>query len=444
MIGKDVECRVVTPIISKGMDFSVNQNPRYKIYSFELRPQSIKGILHFWFRAIAPRVIDICRLNLSNIRNENERKELEKLYGKEKYRGLKFLESMIFGSQNGKAPFGLVVEYNQTDTVLVGSIGLDNKQREKFEPSLELKNLSYPLYGTYYLSTSSPKDNFVCKCLKSGSTFKLRFFVKDELTWNVIYSLLKIVSVLSGFGAKTTKGFGQFEIINDKDFQREKYTNLSEIKKLISQVEKTLTDYIKEYDKNKLIEFGKSTVSDFPNLTDSAFEFYDPIETGTQWHDVMSKLYRASRDSKGWYRQLKYDLRKVKQENTPKRDVVKNLIECLEGRLKNVEISPAILGMPLQYQRLRSKINKVTFYPKVPGEIKDRGRKPSPLRIIINKSGANWAAYGLLLKSKLTNDDELIYDDSSNFDAKLTTNFGQLSEKIKESINKGGRNHWHR
>jgi CRISPR-associated protein Cmr1 len=444
VIEKNVECKVITPIISKSMNFFVNSNPRYKIYSFELRPQSVKGVLHFWFRAIAPRVINIYKLNLSNIRNENERKELEKFCEKEKYSGLKFLESMIFGSQNEKAPFGLIVGYNQEDTIPVGSIVLDNKQRKKFEPNLGLKNLSYPFYGTYYLSTSNPEDNFVCKCLKSSSTFKLRFFVKNELTWNVLYSLLKIVSVLSGFGAKTTKGFGQFEIINDKDFHREKYTKLPEIKKLVFQVEKALTDYVEEYDKNGLIELGESTVSDFPNLTDNAFEFYGPIETGTQWHDVMSEIYRASRNSKGWYRQLKYDLRKINQESTPKRDAVKNLIECLEERSKNVEISPAILGMPLQYQRLKARISKITFYPKVPGETDDKGRKPSPLRIIINKSGRSWAAYGLLLKSKLTNDEKLICGISSDFEAKLTTTFDQLNGKIEESISKGGRNHWHR
>ncbi|HEY8543342.1 MAG TPA: type III-B CRISPR module RAMP protein Cmr1 [Pseudothermotoga sp.] len=440
VINKPVECKVITPIISKSLNFSVNGSPSYKIYHFELRPQSIKGVLHFWFRAIAPRVIDIYTLNFHNIADKDERKKLEKLYEKEKYKGLKFLESMIFGSQNEKAPFGLIVKYDQGDTAPIDSIRLDNK-KEKSEPDLVLKKLSYPLYGTYYTSKSNPKDNFVCSCLKPESTFELKFFVKDELTWNVIYSLLKIVSVLSGFGAKTTKGFGQFEIINDKDFHREKYTNLFEIEKLISQVEEALTDYIKEYDKNKLIEFGKIDVSDFPNLTDDAFKFFGPIATGTQWHDIMSKLYYVSRSSKGWYRQLKFDLRKLNQEETPKFDAVKNLIECLEGRLKQVEISPAILGMPLQYQRLKSRVSKITFYPKVPGETNDRGRKPSPLRIIINKSGQGYTAYGLLLKSKLTSDKELIYDISSNFNAKLTTTFDQLSGKIEKSINKGGRSH---
>lgn len=448
MISKQVKCKVVTPIISKSMDFSENQSPVYKIYSFELRPQSVKGVLHFWFRAIAPRVIDIYKLNFDNIKNEDRRKELEKIYKKENYKGLKFLESMIFGSQNQKAEFCLIVKYSREDTVPIVEITFDrnNKKKLRFNINLQLtnkKDLLYPLYGTYLLSRNQ-RDNFVCECLKPQSIFKLVFLAKDEYTWNVIYSILKIVSVLSGFGAKTTKGFGQFEIINDKDFHRGEYVSKEKIEELIKQAEKALIGYINENDKDRLIVLGKSSVPEFPNLAEGSFEFYGLLETGTEWSEVMSRLYYLSRSNRGWYRQLKYSLRKMNQKINQKensnRDAVKDLIECLEGRSKEVEISPAILGMPLQYQKLKSRVEKITFYPKVPGEEDDRGRKPSPLKIIINKSGQHWAAYGLLLKSKLTSDEQLIYDISSDFKAKLTTTFDELDEKIKKN-EEGGRNH---
>lgn len=438
VIERCVKCKVVTPIISRGFDFK-DEN-MYKIYRFELRPQSIKGVLHFWFRAVAPRVINVYEINFGNIPNDTERKNLQKSYELEKLKGLKYLESMIFGSQTQKAPFGLTVEYDKKNIEAIGKFERSDG-RFKFKHDFAPNDLLYALYGTY---SEKNNERFVVSYLKPDSHFTLKFIVKDEFTWNVIYSLLKIISVLSGFGAKVTKGFGQFEIL-DKDFSRSKYVSTSEIEKLLDQTGKTLIEYIKEYDKSKLISLEKSNIfdSEFPNLANGAYEFFGPIVKDTRWDNAMSKLYYISRHSRGWYRQLKYDLRKVNQKGTLKCDAVKNLIDCLEGRSRQVEISPAILGMPLQYQRLHSEIKRVTFYPYAPGENNNNvGRKPSPLRIIINRHDQSWAAYGLLLKSKVTNYEELIYliynDEKVEFKAQLKTTFDQLGQKIKENIKQGG------
>lgn len=445
VINKQVECKVITPIISKGIQFTEDPRFRYKIYDFELRPQSVKGVLHFWFRAVAPRVIDIYSLKFDNIPNKEQRRQLEKLYDKEKCKGLKYLESMIFGSQNEKAPFGLIVDYDKSFTGPIGRFEYDKSGKLKFTVNTTNResNFQYALYGTYLLTRDKKDESFVSSWLKPGQTFKLRFFLRNEQVWNVVYSLLKLVCVLSGFGAKITKGFGQFEVINDKSFMRSQYTNSSQINNLLDQVASAIKQFIEAFDKQKLIKLGKSQIQElaFPNLLDNSFVFLGPIVRSGSWEGVMNELYKQSRNAPGWYKQLKKDLRNLNQQKSKMPDAVKNLIECLNEREKQVEISPAIMGMPLQYQRLKAKINKITFYPYVPGESNNRGRKPSPLRIIINRNSQGWAAYGLLLKSKLTNEEKLVYDFSGKFDAKLTTTFGQLTEKIKENIEKGGRRH---
>lgn len=420
MIEKIVTCKVVTPIISKGLGFM--QSGDHKIYHFELRPQSIKGVLHFWFRAVAPRIIDVRELNFENVKDE----ELRKIYGNLEYKGLRYFESLIFGSQEQKAPFGLGVQYNSNETIEIGRIedGKLRVENQEFD-----KDILYALYGTYY-ATKRPNDNFVEKCLKSGSSFKLRFWVRDEDTWRVIVSLLKIVSVLGGFGAKTTKGFGQFEITQLDDepkFDRSKYVTDREIQELLKETECVLKNYIEKFDENNLLILRKSTQVDFPNLLDESFNFSKSLVSPprSNWKEVMKELYRQF----GFYRQLKRDLRYLNKDG--QKDTVKKLINCLNGFGREVTVFPAVLGMPLQYQRLKCKIKKVIFFPYVPGEKGNKGRKPSPLRIIINRDKNGWTAYALLLKSKVTNDERLEHDSKAAFQAKLTITVDDLKKKTR-------------
>ncbi|MCX7813808.1 MAG: hypothetical protein N2250_09185 [Pseudothermotoga sp.] len=125
-------------------------------------------------------------------------------------------------------------------------------------------------------------------------------------------------------------------------------------------------------------------------------------------------------------------------------DVVKVLIACLNGQSKEVNVFPALLGMPLQYQNLKSEVSKVTFYPYVRGEINDRGRKPSPLRIIINTGKAQrdrWAAYFLILKSKVTQDNSLKHDPEKSFSSKLTLTVDDLVNLLNNFKSEGGVSH---
>ncbi len=417
MVVKTVTCRAVTPIISRGLDYTKVRD--YKVYSFELRPQSVKGVLHFWFRAVAPRVIDVRNLNFESVKDEGQRKKLQKIYGTLEYKGLMYLESLVFGSRECKAPFGLSVEYKPSDVVEIGRV-----EDGKFKiNNLEFdREILYAVYGTYYYTkkVEEMEKNFVEKCLKANATFELKFYFKNEDVKEVIFSLLKLISVLGGLGAKTTKGFGQFEIksFDDEDgcFDRSNYVTKEDILKLLGSFEDSLKKYIEKFDEKKLLILSKSGNVEFPNLLDESFEFSNPlVGSKRDWKEVMRELYRQN----GWYRQLKRELRFFKKQNQ-RQDVVRKLINCLEGKEKEVDIFPAVLGLPLQYQRLKSRIEKVTFFPYVPGEEEDRGRKPSPLRIIINRGGNGWTAYALLLKSKITEEERLKYNIRANFQAKLT------------------------
>lgn len=440
MIEKTVKCETITPLISRSLDFTMANNNDYKIYNFELRPQSVKGVLHFWFRAVAPRIIDVFKLNFDNVKSEERKKEIQKIYGEMEYKGLRYLESLIFGSQEQKAPFGLSVRYNTRDVIEIGEI-----QGSKFSvKSKEFeKSFLYALYGTY----ATAKERFVVRCLKSHANFELIFRVKNEDLWEVILSLLKLVSVLGGFGAKTTKGFGQFKIVriegeNTSNFDRSKYTTKGEIQSLLKETEDILRKYIKKFDTDELLRLEKSSNIDFPNLLDESFEFFESTVTGREdWKKVMEELYKISQDAQrnGVYKKIKLKLRYYRQS-----DVVKVLIACLNGQSKEVNVFPALLGMPLQYQNLKSEVSKVTFYPYVRGEINDRGRKPSPLRIIINTGKAQrdrWAAYFLILKSKVTQDNSLKHDPEKSFSSKLTLTVDDLVNLLNNFKSEGGVSH---
>ncbi|MCX7813809.1 MAG: type III-B CRISPR module RAMP protein Cmr1 [Pseudothermotoga sp.] len=299
MIEKTVKCETITPLISRSLDFTMANNNDYKIYNFELRPQSVKGVLHFWFRAVAPRIIDVFKLNFDNVKSEERKKEIQKIYGEMEYKGLRYLESLIFGSQEQKAPFGLSVRYNTRDVIEIGEI-----QGSKFSvKSKEFeKSFLYALYGTY-ATTKERKERFVVRCLKSHANFELIFRVKNEDLWEVILSLLKLISVLGGFGAKTTKGFGQFKIVriegeNTFNFDRSKYTTKGEIQSLLKETEDILRKYIKKFDTDELLRLEKSSNIDFPNLLDESFEFFESTVTGREdWKKVMEELYKISQDA---------------------------------------------------------------------------------------------------------------------------------------------------
>lgn len=419
MTSNVVKCRVITPMFSRSLEL---EDEKKQIYKFELRPQSIKGVLHFWFRALAPRIIDIYNLDLSKLPPE-----LRAEYENEEFKGLKYIENMLFGSQNNRAPFSLLVNWKEYDTQTIGEVSQDNRGRNIFVFSNDLgRDASYPLYGMYDFNRRTGVTKLVNKYLKPGAMFTITVFTKDEPTWNVVFSILKLISVLSGFGAKTSKGFGEFEIV-DSRVDRNYYLSEENIKELIAETEKTVLKFINLKDKYRALIFGRSNNVLFPSLVDGKYRFFNTNIEASSLKQLVSMLYGTY--PRGWYRELKYRIRKHSGK-----DCVKELIKCIEREKGQADVNPAIIALPLQYQNLKVKSgnpNKITIFPK--NAIGEKGRKPGTLRIIVANQERKYRAYGLLLASKISEDDKLLHDlqDSYNFTLTYSVNFSDLIEEIE-------------
>lgn len=423
MIEKNVKCRVITPMFSRSLEL---ENERENIYKFELRPQSVKGVLHFWFRAVVPRVIDIYNLDLNKLPPE-----LRREYENEEYKGLKYVENLLFGSQNNKAPFSLLVDWKESDTQTIGRV-VQDRGRNNFLFSNDLgKDASYPLYGLYDYDRRTGATKLINKYLKPGAEFTITVFAKDEPTWDVVFSLIKLISVLSGFGSKTTKGFGEFEIIAPK-VERNSYLTEENVKRLISETERSIINFINSKDTNKALILDKSDKVLFPSLVEGKYTFFSINKTADKFGDLMTALYgmmtarvndRIVVKSRGWYRDLKYRMRKYGNNKT--KDCVKELIRCIERKERQADIAPAIIALPLQYQNLKvsNGPNKITIFPK--NAIGEKGRKPATLRIIIANQQGRYKPYGLLIVSKISEDNQLIHD-LSGFNLTYSAKFSDI------------------
>jgi CRISPR-associated protein Cmr1 len=390
------------------------------VYPFELRPQSVKGVLRFWFRAIAPCAIDI--YSLTNLKHDDQK-------GDDKtYDGLKLLESLIFGSQDMRAPFGLTVDWNDKGKPIghFENDRLENYRRPRFCSTIfngGQANINYVLYGLY---DSSDTENLrMYSYLPVGSTFEITFFMRDESIWSVLHELLRLVSVFSGFGAKTRKGFGEFEITKITDdegseeltFSRDSFLdakrdNLSSdgFKKFICDVANSIKEFAAKYN-----ERGKgpqfilkptyfNDAPEFPTFVRNIIHV-PPNLSYSDEKSLFEGLYKTKRNLKGLYPQAKQTLRK--QHN----DCVNDLVSALEGTKKEVNVPPTILGLPLQYYNLKSAKRKIkdfnklriTIYSSLAGLTDDEcGRKASPLFVSVHKRKNRYVPVFLILPSQIT------------------------------------------
>jgi len=415
---KTVTCKLVTPMFSRGAQEPIyNLEANAYVYPFELRPQSVKGVLRFWFRAIAPCAIDI--YSLTNLKHDDQKGD-----GKA-YDGLKLLESLIFGSQDMRAPFGLTVKWKDN----VKPIGyFENDSRCRFHSTIfngrqEKENINYILYGLY--DSSDIRNLRMYSYLPAGSTFEITFFMRDESIWPILRELLRLVSVFSGFGAKTRKGFGEFEITKITDdegsgestplrdsFLDAKRDNLSSdgFKKFICDVTNSIKEFAAKYN-----ERGKgpqfilkptyfNDVPEFPTFARNIIHVPPNLSYNDE-KSLFERLYKTTKNFKGLYPQAKQNLRK--QHN----DCVNDLVSALEGTKKEVNVPPTILGLPLQYYNLKSAKKKIkdfnklriTIYSSLAGLTDDEcGRKASPLFVSVHKQKNNYVPVFLILPSQIT------------------------------------------
>jgi CRISPR-associated protein Cmr1 len=155
-----INCEIITPLLMHGSD---GKTP-------ELREQSIKGVMRFWWRAIH-----------GNLSLEELRKQ----------------EAKIFGDTSNKSSFrmkirnkNLIVENNKT-----------------FYEGLQKEGIKYNFYSLIINKEASFIEN---------GCFELDLYFKDDDTKKEIIKVLNYINFFGNFGARSRRGAGSIKFNNNE------------------------------------------------------------------------------------------------------------------------------------------------------------------------------------------------------------------------------------
>ena len=361
------KCEAVTPMLSRSMN-----KKKENSWKFELRPQSVKGVMRFWFRALVPCVIDPDWY-------EGEHKKFE---------GLHRLESMIFGSQGEKSPFSLSVTYDDSDEPV------DNLTKDQ--------TLRNSLFGTFQMGKGDTSPSF--SFLKPGSTFTIKITYSKkvpEVQKDLTDSLISFISNYGGFGAKARDGYGSFRIVAGRGFEKKDFLNQP------SRSKELLSLYIKELSKDLVPskEIIDLTPYDFPTLAISREKV--AFVNSDDWRIIIRELTgRRTKDGEpiSRYSELKLnELRKYNEADDNLNPLRKAFFEHMAPS-KEFVLRTSIMGLPIIYQNVGQRPNTTgKAIITVSNSDDGTGRKASPLFISIHKAVNNsYFARILLMASKIS------------------------------------------
>ncbi|AEX84858.1 CRISPR type III-B/RAMP module RAMP protein Cmr1 [Marinitoga piezophila KA3] len=361
--------------------------------TFSLTPQSVRGVMRFWFRAVVPRVIDIHYYN-------GERKP---------YIGLKKAEELIFGSTERKSSFDVIVDLisptNITNNHDYFTFARINKRNRKI-------NYIYGIYGV-------EEREF----LKEKSKLNITFIIKkqpDKLL-NIIINLMNLISLVSGFGAKTRKGFGSFKI----ELIKTNKENSSEIKNSVKNILNELDENLKRYFSSISDTHFKYSQTEFLDIPEFPVLLSDPktyrvVSTKKSpiknFSDIYKKLYATEmqESKKGVYIKVKKKLRTL--NNT---DSFTNALREVEASSKNTIESniifyQALMGLPINYKyNITSK--KLRNYKGNEYTLTNGERKASPFFFSFHLNEKNeYYVRILMITSKISLNNKIYFEGRRN------------------------------
>lgn len=321
----------------------------------ELRPPSFKGLLRFWFRAVA----------------------LPKLGS---WREVRKLEKELFGSTNQQSSLHLDLDIAKAENVRSADF------QRKY-------GLIYLGYGLVNFGGKLQRPHY-----KGSSVFTLRLLLKNNVSEEVRFFLpltLKALGFFGGAGARSRRGFGSLSLLSlslDEESVWKAPTNVNEL--VESQKELLNT-----------IEIKNGEESNFPDYT--AFSSKTRIwvgKTGKKAIDLLNEIglellrYRSYGSKNG-----KHSLpsgEEAEQNFASDHDLIMRF--CSTGKIdKHPE--RVVFGLPHNYYFSATRDN-VQIQPT--GEA---GRRASPLFIHIHELGINdYAAVLSLLPAKFLPEDTKI------------------------------------
>jgi len=283
--------KVITPTLMGG-GFGQNDG---------IRPSEIKGLMRYWFRAVAGSVIG------------------------DDIKTLKNLEEKVFGSQERKSPFRIVIErFNEKQSL------------EK----VIFNNLSDGAkYLGFVLNMNKERLNNV---IKAGSEFKVKFlfknFVDEKIIKLVAYSFY-LATALGGFGLRARRCLGSWQIIdvrteginenldNLKDYDLER-SEIDNIKKIIKGL-KNLIEGLKDINNSNRNYNFKTINEDF---------IYIHRLAGNNWEESLDDLGNKYKN-----------FRRNNRQTTPEYFNIKNFISngCRWDKIRKNQWNFAF-GLPIQ------------------------------------------------------------------------------------------------
>ncbi len=333
----DATYRVTTPLFLGGADSDANA---------ELRPSTLKGLLRFWFRAIA----------LPQLKEWSE---------------VKSLENNIFGSTKKQSTFLLTIHEQE---------GLsERKIGDNWRNSLGLRYLGYGIVNR--------DGKTIRPYLKQGGRFTIRLRTKKDVPKDTVFFLplaLQALGLFGAAGARSRKGFGSLSLESltcDGEEIWKAPVTVEELK----ECQKTF------FDKIKLSESSNS----LPEYT--AFSSQSQmwiVHTGTDAFELLNDLgyemlrYRSYGRKVGG-KHILPDHSDAEQNFADDHDL---MLDFCGG--KQIQIHPrrVVFGLPHNYYFISTRDN-VDILPAD----KERNRRASPLFIHIHALSANSYATVLTL-----------------------------------------------
>ncbi|MGI6616098.1 MAG: type III-B CRISPR module RAMP protein Cmr1 [Dethiobacteria bacterium] len=326
----DATYRITTPLFMGGADTSAE-------IKTELRPPSLKGLLRFWFRAIALPILKKCE-------------------------EVKQLEDEIFGSTKKQSAFLLTIENQE---------GITEKKSANWRNNPGMQYLGH--------GVTDFKGKTLRPFLEPGGSFTIRLRTKKGAPEKITFYMpltLQALGLFGAAGARSRKGFGSLSleslIYNGKNVWRSP----------------TTIEELRNSQKTLLNKIGLSTNSNsLPEYT--AFSRQSRIwiaKTGTDAIELLNGIgfemlrYRSYGREVGGKHVLPGDI-DAEQIFADDHDLV--LRFC---RDKNVTTHPrrVVFGLPHNYYFKSSRKN-VDISPAG----KDYNRRASPLFIHIHRLKAN-------------------------------------------------------
>ena len=158
-----IKCEIVTPLLMHGANGK----------NAELREQSFKGVMRFWWRAING--------NLS-------------------LKELKEKEAEIFGDTSKKSSFRMRIKNRNVSEISYF------KYKKELQNKYGLKYLWYPIM------IAKQKDT---PWLIEKGSFEIEFYFKDEKSKSEIIKVLNYINFFGNFGARSRRGAGSIKFESD-------------------------------------------------------------------------------------------------------------------------------------------------------------------------------------------------------------------------------------